>query len=63
VLKLTNAAGEPIYVRLTAITLVRDVIPGEYTGEAKAAVMIGAQVVAVRETVQQIISRLGGVIV
>jgi hypothetical protein len=53
----TDLEGEPVYVRVEAINLIRAPLPGEYgfdsegaSPKAGAVLMIGAQKLAVRET-------------
>jgi hypothetical protein len=59
VLRLTNLEGKPFFVRLTAITAVREPNPGEFEHEAKAVVEVGAKAFAVKESVASLALTLG----
>jgi uncharacterized protein YlzI (FlbEa/FlbD family) len=56
---LTELNGQPLYVRATAINLVRAPLPSEFGEDAKAVIAIGADKIAVREMAESIATLIG----
>lgn len=58
-IKLTNLAGQPFWVRQTAITVIREPFEGEFEHAAKAVVEIGPKAFAVKESLPSLALTLG----
>lgn len=58
-LKLTDLGGNPIYFSVAGIVVVRNVLHGESTANARAAVETYSGLLFVQETVADVIKKLG----
>jgi uncharacterized protein YlzI (FlbEa/FlbD family) len=59
VIKLTDLKGRAFWVRQTAITAIREPVPGEFEGDAKAVIYCGGQTFAVKESIALLAQQLG----
>jgi hypothetical protein len=60
VIKLTDLAGRPFWVKSSAVTLVRQPYEDEFNDRAcQAVVYVGAQFHGIRENMQQVMGQLG----
>jgi hypothetical protein len=59
-LKLTNLDGGPVFVHPDAVEIIRPTVFGEsYHQLAQAVVMTSAGIIAVKETVTDVVKKLG----
>lgn len=58
-IKLTTATGKTFYVRITAISVIREPTAGEYVEEVKSVVHAGGEKFGVRENLAHLALSMG----